>query len=1694
MSAWEDGTYRLLPGRLRIEIRGLRHNKKFAVMIKTRLQNLPGVTQITVNSLTGRALLAFTPELLSPETIKAEIRNLQSIEDISLSGKTNDRQDQVTKKPQDQAASGPDMDELPDASTALAYTVASGGALAALIAKRILGRQPSTLAVSEPVFYLAAMTTLLSGYPLLKSGLNTLAKRHRVNVDLLLFIVTVGLLAVRESITGLAILWVVHLSHFFQHFMQTQSQQSIYSLLQAKQRQVRRITDTASEWVDPDQLAKEDLIYLENGELLPVDGVIVKGGAAINQAVITGKCRLKLKQPGDRVLAGSTVQTGQITLRVIGSGAESSLIPILSLTEAAAASHTVGPPLPFIYTARMMAYTVGIAGFLFLLTRDFRRSLAVLLAGCPVGLSVARTSARGAALAQAAQGGIYVKDGKYFEAASQVDTVLFDKTGTLTEAIPKLYEIIPYSKELTQRDLLQIAASAEQQAEHPLAVLFLTAAEQQEISLLKPERTEVLSGSGITAVFSGQTYRLGNETLMITAGIDTSRSRGRAMRCEHFGQSVLYLAKNNMVIGIFSIQDKLRQFSKTAVDELRAIGIQPVLITGDNPYTADAVCDELGIQERYSAMLPRDKLQVIGKMQQANRRILMVGDGINDTPALAASHVGVAMGRNGASAALYSAHVVISGDDPRSVSQLLRLARRTGEVVRQNYALATGLNAVGIALAALRLLNPVSASLFLNLSLAAVLLNSARLLPVKQKVPFSKLDLQRFAAPHLPVDAVGIDQESVSEQSPSDKDQQYCYYVLNSDAVCEMLQTSAHFGLSNCEAKLRCQTRGANVLAQGKKVSAWDLIKAQFKDVMVQVLLGAAVLSLMIGKSRDALLTILIVAANAVIGVVQDKRAGKSIEALRKLSAPQTKVIRGGHSQVIPARELVPGDVIVLEAGDKVPADCRLIVTNHLEIEEASLTGETVPVKKNHGSLTGQSPVLGDLKNMIFMGTSVTRGRATAVVVQTGMNTEMGKIATLIEQNGNDVTPLQRRLAELARYLVYGCIGVSFIVFLSGVLRGGTLLGMLQTAATLAVAAIPEGLTATVMIALAMGVQRMSKHNIIVRELSSIETLGCATVICSDKTGTLTKNEMTVRAIYTGGKEWDVSGEGYEPCGEFSLEGEVCRPLDKHSDLYKTLLIGALCNNAQLISGKAAKQDKVVCLHPQQADNWKINGDPTEGALVVAAAKAGLDRKVVDKFKRLEEFPFESERRMMSVVCAGDGKEPILYAKGAPDSILTVCTHYLQAGRVIVLDDATRAKIGAVNDQLAGKALRVLACAYRRLDMAVLPTETEGIEFEHDLVFSGLMGMIDPPRAEVPQAIAICRRAGVKVIMITGDHPHTAKAVACELGLISDDSQVLLGKDIDAMSDSELAAVVDKVLVYARTSPHHKLRLVKALQDKGYVVGMTGDGVNDAPAVKAADIGIAMGIMGTDVTKEAASMTLADDNFATIVRAMQEGRSIYANIRKAIRYLLATNIGEVVLMLLAALAGMPLPLIPIQLLWINLVGDGLPSVALVNDPPSADIMQQQPRSASQSVFAGGLGRKIISRGLIIGIMSLAVYNWKLSHAASLAAARTLVLAQLAISQFIHIFDCRLEKESGKASLFSNGWLIGAVTLSMILVVGIIHIPSLQPIFGTVALTSGEWLIALLAAAVTSVADLSLEAILEKKAFPKQARIGTTCQA
>lgn len=1671
-------TYRLLPGRLRLSVPGLRRNPVFAQYLLRRLQATRGIKTAQANPLTGAALICFEPEVIGPRQIgqglaQCRTQYLKAISEATSPAEAAGREDRASREV---AATAEQLPVRPFNSPLL-FTVATGGVLGGIILKRLLiGRSP--LAASQRVFNMAAVTTLLSGYPLLRDGLAQLSGKKQINADLLIFAATVALLAMRESITGLSVLWIVHLSHLFRQTIQARTQAAIRKMMAKEYGYVVRWTDGKAERIALAELRVGDILLVQQNDIVPVEGEIVAGEAVVSRAIISGSPVLQGVARGDAVAAGTVVNAG--CLRVRASRVDRKLTDGDINRLAAKAGRAALPGSHELYSKRLVSWTIAIAGLTYLLTRDPSRSLAVLLAGCPAAVALSRHMVQGSALAVAARDGIYVKDAAVFDALNKADTVLFDKTGTITTAVPEAMEIALLDKAYYQSEFVQLAASAVASTKHPAAMMLLEAARREGLDLLPADSKELI-GSGVRSVVAGQQIAVGNEAFVSQEKIKTARANPRIRRMEQLGMSVLYVAINKKLVGLVGYSNKLRPDSSLAINRLRALGIGHIgLVTGDTAASARPVTDTLGLDQFWGATTPEHKLELVERLQREGRRVVVVGDGINDSAALAAANVGITLGCGGTDAPAESADIIIKGNDLCKVPDLIRLSKFTGEIIRQNFVAAAGLSAAGIGLAMAGLMGPVAAMLLLNVGTVTVLANSARVLNHRRlTVGNPVMDLQRFAgkgpnaADASPVsDLAAGGSRLVVEQSASPVSG---FYSLSAQEVCQQLAACDRFGLSEREAGLRRIKYGLNCLEEAKKPGFWQLLVHQFKDFMVQILLGAAGLSFILGRSKDALLTLAIVAANAVLGVAQERKAESSLEALQKMAAPQARVIRDGRSGLIRSEHLVPGDIITLEAGDRVPADARLLITWRFEVEEASLTGETVPASKD-AMFTAQGALpLGDRKNMIYTGTSVTRGRATAVVVAIGMSTEIGQVARFIQSAEDQVTPLQRRLEELARYLVYGCLAISGLVFSAGMLRGLSPLYMLQIAASLAVAAIPEGLSAIVIIALAMGVQRMSKQSIIIRKLSSIETLGCATVICSDKTGTLTKNEMTVRGIFTSGRYWKVGGEGYSPAGCFETMGKVTEP-SSDAALMQTLLTGALCNNAKLNHGKATTQSKVISIEEHKTSGWRVDGDPTEGALLVAAAKAGLWRQALDKSsRRVTENPFESERRMMSVVCSGQGGRS-MYCKGALDRILSACRFYMHQGEVVPLHEAIRQEIISANDKMTSAALRVLACAYR----PIAPEEQigEGDYSETELIFCGLIGMIDPPRPEVAAAIVKCHKAGVKVVMITGDHPNTAVAIAREINLLSSQDTIITGAELDEMSDRKLAEIVGKVAVYARTSPHHKLRIIKALKAQGFIVAMTGDGVNDAPAVKAADIGIAMGLMGTDVTKEAASVTLADDNFATIVKAMEEGRSIYINIRKAIRYLIATNIGEVILMLLAVLMGLPLPLIPIQLLWINLIGDGLPAVALVNDPPSGNIMQQPPRSANDSVFAGGLGRKILSRGLTIGVTSLALFSWALKRSGSLVLARTIVIAQLAISQFVHIFDCRLEKHGGKVGLFSNKWLVGAVTLSMAMMIGIVHVPALHPVFGTTALTSAQWMTALAVAGLTAGVDWGLGEILD----------------
>lgn len=884
--------------------------------------------------------------------------------------------------------------------------------------------------------------------------------------------------------------------------------------------------------------------------------------------------------------------------------------------------------------------------------------------------------------------------------------------------------------------------------------------------------------------------------------------------------------------------------------------------------------------------------------------------------------------------------------------------------------------------------------------------------------------------------------------------------VIESMLNCAKSESILMTGLTDKEAKHKLQKHGTNTLAEKKKISPLKILFEQFTDLMVIILMISTVISGFMGEMTEAVTIIAIVAINAIMGFVQEFKTEKTMEALKSLAAPSAKVIRNQQQVSIPAEEIVPGDVLIIEAGDRIAADAAVMESSSLQVDESLLTGESVPVEKD--PLKNKKALIDpfDKKSSVYMGTVVTGGRAKAVVYATGMKTEMGHIADMIQNIEDDETPLQRRLAHLGKFIAIGCLLICAIVSVTGVIRGEKLFTMLLSGISLAVAAVPEGLPAIVTISLALGVQRMLKRNALIRKLPAVETLGCASMICSDKTGTLTENKMTVRKIYAAGYQLTVTGNGYNMEGNFLVDNRPADPL-KVEGIKLALEIGALCNNSVITRPVTENTaiSKIKSIFSRQ-DTLKISGDPTEIALTIAAAKAGITQNSLsDTYQRIAELPFDSDRKCMSIVCKNAKGELYVFTKGAPDMIIDKCSRIISARGIIKLDELTRRSINRINDGMANSALRVMGLAFRKLESGLYTPGSKNVE--NDLVFVGLSGMIDPPRKEAVEAVQRCKLAGIKPIMITGDHKLTATAIARELSIFTEGDNVLTGIELDKMSESQLEALAPSVSVYARVSPKHKLMIVRVLKKLGHIVAMTGDGVNDAPAVKEADIGVSMGITGTDVTKEASSMVLLDDNFATIVAAIEEGRVIYNNIRKFIRYMLACNLGEVLTMFLGMLMWLPIPLLPIQILWVNLVTDGLPAIALGLDPAENDIMLRKPRGAKDNIFSHGLLKLIVSRGIFIGLSTLGVFVSILYFVNNVELARTGAFMTLVMTQLIHVFECKSEtKNIFEIPIFNNIPLILSVLCSLAMILGVTYIPLLQSIFETVPLGLNEWLLIL----------------------------------
>ncbi|MBD2386785.1 cation-translocating P-type ATPase [Cylindrospermum sp. FACHB-282] len=910
------------------------------------------------------------------------------------------------------------------------------------------------------------------------------------------------------------------------------------------------------------------------------------------------------------------------------------------------------------------------------------------------------------------------------------------------------------------------------------------------------------------------------------------------------------------------------------------------------------------------------------------------------------------------------------------------------------------------------------------------------------------------------------------------------WHSLEVDKALDLLDSNADGGLTTQEIQQRLQKYGPNELEENVGRSAWEILLDQFKNIMLLMLIGVALISGILDviawqagnlkpgevPFKDTIAIMAIVILNGILGYVQESRAEKALAALKKLSSPLVRVLRDGKLVEVAAKEIVPGDVMLLEAGVQIAADGRLIEQSNLQIRESALTGEAVAANKQAKLTLPVETDLGDRVNLVFQGTEVVQGRAKVLVTNTGMQTELGKIAAMLQAVESEPTPLQQRMTQLGNVLVTGSLILVAIVVVGGIIQArgfSNIQDLLEVSLSMAVAVVPEGLPAVITVTLALGTQRMVRRHALIRKLPAVETLGSVNTICSDKTGTLTQNKMVVQSVYTNNSAFRVTGEGYAPTGDFQLNGAKI-PVDEYPEISALLVACAVCNDSVL------QQDK---------GEWAILGDPTEGALVTLAGKAGIEKDQWNsKLPRVGEFPFSSERKRMSVICQVEevatgeasvtsvdpaisgflqSESYLMFTKGSPELTLARCTQIHLGTLAAPVSDEQRQQILAENDRLASNGLRVLGFAYKPLSEN--PPEGSDETSEQNLVWLGLVGMLDAPRPEVKAAVQECREAGIRTVMITGDHQLTARAIATDLGIAESGVRVLTGQELQRMSDEELDQNVDLVNIYARVAPEHKLRIVQAMQRRGRFVAMTGDGVNDAPALKQADIGIAMGITGTDVSKEASDMVLLDDNFATIVAATKEGRVVYTNIRRFIKYILGSNVGEILTIAAAPLLGLGgVPLTPLQILWMNLVTDGLPALALAVEPPEPDVMKRPPFSPRESIFARGLGSYIVRIGIIFAIITIILMEWAYNHTHAAGyqgnseAWKTMVFTSLCISQMGHAIAIRSNNQlTIEMDPFSNLFVLGSVVVTTILQLMLVYVPPLQAFFGTHPLSLSE---------------------------------------
>lgn len=1530
-----------LPGRLRFIVPGLQGSRPLASGIVRMLSTIAGVYQAEANPLTGRALVFFNPRQVNEGALR------QGIFQVIAGHRSSTRpcfkeQEKPKNLRTDQGKGLQEPEDLP-ISKQLFNVALGGGVLAYLGLKHLLvGRTP--LARHPHIFNLAAITAIVGGYPVLRSGLQELA-RGRINYDLVMGTLALGTILVRESIPGLLVIWLTNFA------------------------------------------------------------------ALLQSLALKGYLNALPARPEGRPLQREDTETPEWSEAAREYGRKA-VLPVLGL---ASLSGLAGGP------------------------GGFQRALAMLLAANPSPAGLAAPTAATAIMARAGKNGILYRDVRTLEAVSNVDTVVLKGIEALREVSFKLGDILPMPG-ISKTRLLNAASLACNISDDPYGQMLQRALSnrRQRFDLSEYEQDKTLQ------VLAGDEKTLG------AAGVDVKWGFYKARRLRHLKQIPVFVSLNGRLAGLIGIKQNNPGDLLGLVNDLRAVGICKIIATVEQD-SIDSFRSANAIE--VWANLPDEEVaERIRGLKARGHKVAVALGNTCDGPVLKEAHVCICEG-----ARLNHNQVDIIIPNYLALPEIFRMALRGEQRSRQNITLVQAANAVGLALGASGRLPAMAAKVYNNLISLAVGANSFRLLSDKSRK--TKVPAREIRTVELETAATLEYAVNLPENRRMDALKQVRYvnwHNLGASEALQKLKSDLQKGLKSLDAQQRLIVFGPNKMVEEKPQGFAARLWGQMKDFLVKTLMASAVICVLLGELGDALAIIAILALNAVLGAMQEQKAEGALRELGKLTAPTARVKRSGKVERIPAADLVPGDIVLLEQGDGVPADIRILEANYLEIDESALTGESSPVLKSSGPLTGCVPLL-DCENLAFMGANVTRGRGAGLVIATGMSTEIGKIAGMIQSQEREPTPLQNRMADVGNAVLKYCLAASALVALAGILRGGSPFRMLLTGVSLAVAAIPEGLPAVVTIALASGVKRMAQKNAVVRNLPAVETLGSATLICTDKTGTLTQNRQLVHSVYTGSGWWQAP-PGAHPLEPLAGEGDP-------RDLTALLTAGVLCNDANL---KWAHHRQLKGNRPQ----WQVEGDPTEGALLLAALGENLNyNDMRQRWQRVRELPFDAGRLRMTVVCRDNDLSHAVFVKGAPEVVLELCSQVRVNGQDIALAPSMRRKILEANERLTGEAMRVLAIACRTVD------EQEMDSPEQSLVFLGLTGMFDPPRPQVRQAIAACHRAGIKVVMITGDHPTTALAVAKKVGISGNDS-VLTGKDIDRLDELELAAAVKEARVFARVLPVHKLRLVKAFRRHGEILAMIGDGINDAPAVKEGDIGIAMGRSGADVTKQAADIVLADDNFATLLAATEQGRSIYSNIRRSARYLLSTNLGLVMLVFTSVLFGLPLPLLPIQLLFLNVLGDGLPALALGVAPPAKDIMEQPPQPANRNFFDDGLGNQILSRGLATGLIGLRTYRQALSQGDP-GRARTVAMAAFAASKLLFALECGERKEGRH-----NRYLIGSVALSLALLAGAVYLPPGRRVFRTSPLDLRDVFTVLGASCLTYMAEKMI-ALLLKGEGPKK---------